>query len=182
MRVEIVEIGTSDFRTEAGLKKGLFVEPVKEHFDRLPKCLKENVAVSNEEGFIDLYYIPSVVIQSEGLPNWVRGCNSVGRPHQTIVEMGWEKYLKHDVVQVVRIKTLLDKHGITQIDELKIDTEGHDTIILNDFLDTCDIRPLKIQFESNILSNHDEIMKLVDRLTALGYKCNQVKFDMVCVL
>lgn len=182
MRVEIVEIGTSDFRTEAGKKSGLFVEPVKEHFNRLPKCLKENVAVSNKEGFIDLYYIPSVVIQSEGLPNWVRGCNSVGAPHPTIVSNGWEKFLSYEVVEVVRIKTLLDKHGITEIDTLKIDTEGHDCVILNDFLDTCTIKPKTIQFESNVLSNQDQVKAVVKRLEKLGYKCEQVKFDMVCVL
>ena len=43
MKVEIVEIGTSDFRTEAGKTNGLFIEPIKEYFDRLPKCLKENI-------------------------------------------------------------------------------------------------------------------------------------------
>lgn len=182
MRVEIVEIGTSDFRTEAGKKSGLFVEPVKEHFNRLPKCLKENLAVSNKEGFIDLYYIPSEVIQSEGLPNWVRGCNSVGAPHPTIVSNGWEKFLSYEVVEVVRIKTLLEKHGITEIDTLKIDTEGHDTIILNDFLDTCTIKPKTIQFESNVLSDENAVLDLVKRLTRMGYKCKQIKFDMLCVL
>lgn len=182
MKVEIVEIGTSDFRTDAGKVKGLFIEPVKEHFDRLPKCLKENVAISNKEGFIDLYYIPSKVIESEGLPNWVRGCNSVGHPHATIVDMGWEHFLRLDQVRVVRIQSLLEKHGITDIEHLKIDTEGHDCIILNDFLDTSTILPRKITFESNVLSNYDDIMRSVDRLERLGYKCNQVKFDMVCLL
>lgn len=182
MKVDIVEIGTSDFRTEAGKKHGLFVEPVKEHFDRLPKCLKENVAISNKEGFIDVYYIPSKVIESESLPYWLRGCNSIGKPHDTIVELGWTEFVKVDRVPVVRIKTLLEKHGITDIDFLKIDTEGHDTIILNDFLDTCDIRPRKIQFENNVLSDYYAVINLTNRLSELGYKCNQVKFDMVCEL
>ena len=178
----IIEIGTSDFRTEAGKVEGLFIEPVKEHFDRLPKCLKENCAISNREGFIDLFYIPSQVIQSEGLPNWVRGCNSVGTPHSTIVDRGWDRFLKHEVVRVERIKTLIDKYEVKSISLLKIDTEGHDCIILNDFLDTCDIKPRVIQFESNGLSNQIEIYKVVDRLKFLGYKCEQVKYDMICKL
>ncbi len=182
MRVEIVEIGTSDFRTEAGKKKGLFVEPVKEYFDRLPKCLKENVAVSNNEGSIDIYYIPSETIKEFGLPDWVRGCNSVDKPHKTVLQMGWVGYAKKETVPVVRIKTLLDKHGINQIDLLKIDTEGHDCVILNDFLDTCDIKPLTIQFEANVLSDVDQVKAAVKRLEAVGYKCTQVKFDMLCVL
>lgn len=182
MKVEIVEIGTSDFRTEAGHKDGLFIEPVKEHFNRLPKCRKENVAISNQEGELEIYYIPSDVIQSKGLPNWVRGCNSINEPHPTIVEMGWREYVVCDKVKVERIKNVLQKHGITDIEFLKIDTEGHDTVILNDFLDTCDIKPRKIQFESNTLSSFDDVNNAVERLSKLGYKCNQVKFDMVCVL
>jgi FkbM family methyltransferase len=173
----IIEIGTSDFRTQAGKVDGLFVEPIKEYFDRLPNCLKENVAVSNNEGEIDIYYIPSKRIKELGLPD-----NSVNEPHKTIVEMGWMQHLEVDRVPVVRIKTLLDKHGIQKIDLLKIDTEGHDTIILNDFLDTCDILPSKIQFESNVLSSFYDVMKAVERLSNLGYKCTQVKFDMVCEL
>ena len=178
----IVEIGTSDFRTQAGIEHGLFIEPVKEHFDRLPKCLKENVAVSNYEGEIDIYYIPSSTIESEGLPNWIRGCNSVHNMHPTIVDLGYDHLVEKHTVKVVRIKSLLDKHEIKRIDLLKIDTEGHDTVILNDFLDTVDIKPKVIQFESNILSSFNDITKVVNRLEDKGYICTQVKHDMVCKL
>lgn len=182
MRVEIVEIGTSDFRTEAGKKKGLFVEPIKEYFDRLPKCLKENVAVSDYEGEIDIYYVPSSVIEKNGLPNWLRGCNSVNHIHPTIISTGNKRHCVKNTVEVVRIKTLLDKHGITEIDTLKIDTEGHDCVILNDFLDTCDMKPKVIQFESNILSDQEEVLALCKRLHDIGYSTKQVKFDMICQL
>ena len=177
----IVEIGTSDFRTHAGKVDGLFIEPVKEYFDRLPDCLKENVAVSNKEGSIDIYYIPSDKIKELELPNWIRGCNSVGKPHKTLVKAGWDKYCTKDKVKVVRIKTLLDKHNITDIDLLKVDTEGHDTIILNDYLDTVDFLPRKIQFEANVLSDLVEVYKLVERLKGLGYMCSKVQEDYVCV-
>lgn len=182
MKVDIVEIGTSDFRTEAGKTNGLFIEPIKEYFDRLPKCLKENVAVSNYEGEIDIYYIPSDVIESKNLPQWLRGCNSVEHIHPTVISTGNQKYSVKNTVQVTRIKTLLHKHGITDIQLLKIDTEGHDCVILNDFLDTCDIRPKKIQFENNSLSNQEEVLKVCDRLHKLGYTTQQVKFDMLCEL
>lgn len=177
----IIEIGTSDFRTHAGKVDGLFIEPVKEHFDRLPNCLKENVAISNYEGEIDLYYIPSDKIKELELPDWIRGCNSVGKPHKTLVKAGWDKYCIKDTVKVVRIKTLIEKHNITEVDFLKIDTEGHDTIILNDFLDTVDILPGKIQFEANVLSDEKEVNKCVERLKGLGYLCNKVKEDFICV-
>lgn len=178
----IVEIGTSDFRTLAGKVQGLFIEPVKEYFDRLPECTKENVAVSNYEGDIDIWYIPSHIIQENNLPNWVRGCNSVENIHPTIVKNNWSHLAVCQEVKVVRIKSLLDKYGITEIDILKVDTEGHDCVIVNDFLDTCEIKPNVIQFESNVLSNSKDVENLCKRLIKLGYKCEQIKFDMICKL
>jgi len=88
----------------------------------------------------------------------------------------------YEVVKVVRIKSILDKYNVTKIDLLKIDTEGHDCIILNDFLDTVEILPLKIQFENNVLSNAEEVNKVIVRLCRLGYSCKQVNFDMICAL
>ena len=178
----IVEIGTSDFRTLAGQKDGLFIEPIGEYFDRLPDCKKENVAVSDYEGDIDIYYIPSHIIERENLPNWLRGCNSVNKMHPTIISLGLQKHVVLNEVPVVRIKTLIDKYNITSIDLLKIDTEGHDTVILNDYLDTVDFLPKKIQFENNSLSNQSEVLKVCKRLHELGYKTHQLKFDMICEL
>lgn len=177
-----IEIGTSDFRTEAGKVEGLFIEPVKEHFDRLPKCNKENIAISNVEGEMEIYYIPSFRIKSENLPNWVRGCNSVGHPHPTLIQMGWGDYIGFDKVKVERIKTVLERHNITEVDFLKIDTEGHDCVILNDWLDTVTIKPTKIQFESNVLSNPDDVIQMIKRLNKIGYKCKVVNFDVICTL
>ena len=176
----IVEVGTSDFRTLAGKVDGLFVEPVKEYYDRLPKCRKEQVAVSNYEGEIAIYYVPSKVIEEKNLPAWYRGCNSVGKIHPTVAAAGHGALCVKDTVSVVRIKSLLEKHNITHIDLLKIDTEGHDAIILNDFLDTVKFLPKVIQFENNSLSEKKEVTPLVVRLQKLGYNCSQVRTDMVC--
>jgi FkbM family methyltransferase len=178
----ILEIGTSDFRTKAGDMNGIFIEPVKYYFDKLPKCNKENVAISNYEGEINIYYIPANVIETNKLPNWLRGCNSVNKIHDTIVKMDLTDYVVKDKVKVVRIKSILDKYNVTKIDLLKIDTEGHDCIILNDFLDTVNILPKTIQFENNVLSNKNEVKQLVKRLTTLGYLCKQKDFDMICKL
>jgi FkbM family methyltransferase len=171
----IIEIGTCDFDTQAGVVDGLFIEPVKEYFDRLPAtCRKENVAVSNYTGQIDLYRVPSDVIEQRGLNNWLRGCNSVGKPHPT-VEAGVRQgvippeCVVKTTVPVVRIKDLVAKYNITHIDFLKIDTEGHDAIILNDFFDTLSLRPVSIFFEHNGLVPAQESQALIARLTGLGY-------------
>lgn len=179
----IIEIGTSDFRTQAGVADGIFIEPVIEYFDRLPdNCIKENVAISDYEGEIEIYYIPSEIIKKHNLPYWLRGCNSVNSIHPTISNMRLQKYVVLDKVKVVRIRSIIKKHNVTEIDVLKIDTEGHDCVILNDFLDTVDILPNQIQFENNVLSDEEEVNAVCERLIKLDYKCTQVNFDMICKL
>lgn len=174
----IIEIGTSDFRTLAGQIEGLFIEPVKEHFDRLPDCNKENIAISNYEGEIDIFYIPAEVIKQHNIPNWTRGCNSINEPHPSLKQ--WNHLITSHKVKVERIKTVLERHNIKSISLLKIDTEGHDCVILNDYLDTVETLPETIQFEANTLSVEKDVKAVVKRLESKGYYCSRVKFDMVC--
>lgn len=183
----IVEIGTSDFRTAAGIRDGLFIEPVKPYFDRLPKCRKEKVAISNYEGDVDIYYMNPEDIEKLKLPNWLRGCNMIGKQHPTMVDVLQREYgttdpIKKETVKVVRIKTLLDKYNINNINLLKIDTEGHDCTILNDFFDTVNFLPIKIIFENNVLSKKVEIESTVSRLNSLGYNLQYGKGDIICNL
>jgi FkbM family methyltransferase len=175
----IVEIGTSDFRTEAGKVEGIFIEPVKEYFDRLPDCNKLNIAISNYTGEVDVYYIEPSDIEKHNMPNWVRGCNSINKPHPTVVKYGYLPYVKTHRVKVRKIKDVLKDFEVSEIDFLKIDTEGHDAVILNDFLDTVDFLPKHIKFESNELSSKKEIDKLLKRLEK-NYKVTKVKNDYVC--
>lgn len=181
----IVEVGTSDFRTQAGKEDGLFIEPVKYYFDRLPGCNKVNVAISNYEGYNHVYFLSEKAIERYNLPKWVRGCNSIGDIHPTVDRLMTEKGIGScciEVVEVKRLHTVIAEAGITEYDHLKIDTEGHDCVILNDYLDNTTFYPKKITFESNALSDKTEVAKLVDRLSAIGYSCKQVTFDIVCEL
>ena len=165
----IVEIGVCDFETLAGQKPGIFVEPIKAYFDRLPSnCIKENVAVSNYTGFIDVYHVPEQIIAEHKLPDWLRGCNSVNQLHPQHRNLPLE-WIRCETVPVVRIKSLLDKYDVKYIDLLKIDTEGHDTVILNDFLDTCTIRPREILFESNSLTPRHLVNEMLERLVRQDY-------------
>lgn len=171
----IIEIGTCDFDTKAGIEDGLFVEPVKYYFDKLPECRKENVAVSNFCGMIDIFYLPEDEIISRNLPDWLKGCSSVNNPHPTVLTVlknyGCpESLIVKESVPVVTIESLIEKYEITKIETLKIDTEGHDCVILNDYLDTVSITPNEIIFEYNALSVKEEIDEVVKRLESLGYQ------------
>lgn len=181
-----VEIGTSDFRTSAGVEEGLYIEPSPYYFNRLPDCNKLNIAISDYTGYEYVYYLTDEEISKYDLPNWIRGCNSIGEPHPTVQKVLEEKGIPLNVtrmskIEVRRIKDVLREQNITQIDYLKIDTEGHDHIILKDFLDTCDIQPSVIQFEYNVLSNKEELDKLIEILEVMNYKVKKSKDDIICV-
>ena len=189
----IIEIGTSDFRTQAGQVDGVFIEPVKYYYDRMVEQASfgsafirhfENVAISDYEGSQLMWGVKKDKLDL--FPQWIRGCVKIGEIHPTIIKVCADMGIAHNQVvgvertQVVRIKSIIDKYNITALDLLKIDTEGHDCIILNDYLNTVDVLPKVIQFESNELSDPKEVAKVVARLKPLGYDCKQVKFDMIC--
>ena len=182
----IIEIGTSDFNTNAGKVDGIFIEPVKFYYDRLPDCKKENVAISNVEGELDMFSLTEPQIKEYKLPNWIRGCSSLAKMHPTMAKELKKRGLSQDIVNVdkvpvVRIKSIIEKYGLEEIDYLKVDTEGHDCVIINDLLDTVDIKPKKIKFENNVLSAKADVKLLVERLKH-DYDIKYLKNDIECYL
>ncbi len=79
------------------------------------------------------------------MPGWVRGCNSINKPHPSIQNLLREQ---HDsVISIQKVKcitwdTLINEFNVSSIDFLKIDTEGHDHIILEEYHNLCINFPL----------------------------------------
>lgn len=190
MKYSFVEIGTADFDTliqGAKDEVGLSVEPLKYYLNKLPdkpNVQKVNYAISDTEGSLDMFYLSEEIINRYNLPWWCRGCNSLGKPHVTVLNELHkrnltEEVISRDPVKVVTPLQLIKEFDIESVEHLKIDTEGHDYIILNAWLDTTDILPDKITFESNVLSPIIEITKLIRRLVFLGYSITKCEDDTV---
>ena len=64
----IIEIGTSDFRTQAGQVDGVFIEPVKYYFDRMV-----DMAIERFEGGNVLNLEPGVVVPAKRRKDFFRG-------------------------------------------------------------------------------------------------------------
>jgi len=86
---DFIEVGTSDFHTlieeATDSTIGLCVEPLDYQLNNLPNkknVVKLNAALSNKIGTVNLYYIDDEKIYENNLPFWVRGCNSVNKPHE----------------------------------------------------------------------------------------------------
>jgi len=135
MNYNFIEIGTSDFDTLiqqcSDDQTGLSIEPIGYYLNRLPdkpNVKKIQAAVSSEEGFLDIYYISDENIQTYALPFWVRGSNSINKPHAyTMSQIGTKIYDRLVTIEKVRTitwKTLIKDYDVSSIEFLKIDTEG----------------------------------------------------------
>ena len=139
MHYEFIEIGTSNFATltERATDKtvGLAVEPVFEYLSQLPdkplvRKLHCAISQNNQEEDAEIYYIPEAVIQMQGLPWYLKGCNTVGSFHKQHEWLGVTHLVERQRVRSIPISRLFLENDVSSCDVLKIDTEGSDCDIL----------------------------------------------------
>lgn len=184
MIYDFIEIGTSDFDTEIQKpdnRIGISIEPVKYYLEKLPNkpgCIKLNMGVSDHDGKTSVYYIPDEILTKHNLPWWLRGCNSINSYHPTVVsECKRRNITPSDVIHSYEIEicpliSILSKYNVSGIMYLKIDTEGHDTVILSKFFDDITNNsqlPHCIVFESNVLSRMEDVKRIIAMYNTLGY-------------
>lgn len=183
-KLDFIEIGTSNFDTlisKASDKDfGISVEPISYYLNSLPcktNILKLHAGISNEEGFAEFYYVPEHLIKELKLPAWIKGCNSIHKPHPSVIDvckkLNIDKDIIHkELVNIVPMSKIINVFNIKIIDFLKIDTEGHDCIILSGILELLSGGELdinKIQFETNSLSSRSDQNLIMNYLKNINY-------------
>lgn len=180
---DFIEIGSCDFDTltqSATAHTGIVIEPVKEYLDNLPdkpNIIKINAAVSpdNTEGDADFFYIPSKYIKEHNLDDWLRGCNTLDSMHAQHKLFNLEEHVKVIKVKKYPLSKILEDYGVCGIGHLKIDIEGRDTELLENFLEYLSSKskeywPKKITFETNSLTSEDYVTTVIRLYTSIGYK------------
>tara|TARA_Y100001938_G_C7968652_1_gene368185 strand:- start:248 stop:811 length:564 start_codon:yes stop_codon:yes gene_type:complete len=170
-----IEIGTCDFDTCQRLAdngwQGIMLEPNPQAFKNMNRVMEgyDNVitlqyAVSDYEGMIELG------VSKQDYPDkMVRGMSSiVADNHKGGKVFEYNNKSKTYLDKVIkvpctRLDTLIYENGITNIDFLKIDVEGHEMNIIEDY--TWDVKPTFIKMEHK----HIDDIKAVDILQAQGY-------------
>lgn len=193
---DFVEIGTSDFETliedADDNTVGLSIEPIQAYLDRLPN--KQNVTKvcaavspfgSNED--IVIHYVPPDVIDQRQYDKWLKGCNKIGEIHPHLLNPpglkdDLMKLLVSENVKQITVERLYEQYDIHQIKLLKIDTEGYDCDILQQwllFLKDKDpsYYPKQITFETNTLTNLQYIYQTIEDFIDIGYRVNYFKYD-----
>ena len=136
-----------------------------------------NCAISDTAGTSIIYFLPEEYIDktfSDKL--WMKGCNKLDGIHHLILTELQKLSIDTSVVHNRKIKKitfdmLCDEFSITSIGRLKIDTEGHECMILPSIIqkikDGIEIQSLFI--ENNDNSDQIQIEKLFTQFTELNY-------------
>jgi FkbM family methyltransferase len=180
MIYDFIEIGTSDFDTliqNSTNEKGISVDPLKIYLDNLPErenVIKVNCAVGERNETVDVYYIDPKDIDANNLPSWLRGCNSIKNPHPSaekeLKDLGLLHLYKKEECECIDWDTLVKRYEVKKVKYLKIDTEGHDSYIINNILNSkCQILPDEITFENNILTPSFLTESILEKLKKNGY-------------
>ena len=182
-----IEIGTCDFDTCQKLAdngwQGIMIEPNPQAFKNMNKVMEnyDNVitlqyAVSDYEGMIELG------VSKQDYPDkMVRGMSSVVAENHKggrVFEYNDKSKTYLDkVIEVpcTRLDTLIYENAVTRIDFLKIDVEGHEMNIIEDY--TWDVKPTFIKIEHK----HIDDVKAVDILQSQGYLTWTEKEDIYAI-
>ena len=185
MKLDFLEIGTSDFETIIqscdDLSVGIIVEPVLCYLEKLPnkpnvKKIHAAISMSETCGSCDVYYIHPDEIIKRSLPNWIRGCNKINDYHPQHEWLKLKEIVIKDTVREIPISKILKDNNVTEISVMKIDTEGADCKILFNFFEQvkiCNINssclPSKIIFENNRLTDSVELAMVIGISQKIGY-------------
>jgi len=186
---DFIEIGTSNFDTliqsADDTVKGISVDAVKYYIDQLPNKLnvtKMNVGISNINSTLDVYYIDEKTIETNNLPHWMKGCNCINNYHPLHIKHNVSHLCTIEKVNVITTYELFYKNSVRNVKYLKIDTEGHDCIILNSlffyikYLPNI-FYPNKILFETNEHSKSSEVDEIIKLFSSIGYKLENRGYD-----
>lgn len=210
---DFIEIGTSDFETLAQQypdARGISVEPIKKYLDRLPNrdnLIKCNAALVTEAQYVkdstlDVFYVSEEIIDKNNLGLWMKGCNSVGKPHDFHVGYFHDPGVWHDAedrtklasrnlleeglvtkesVPVITWRLLVHQYNIGRIKVLKTDTEGMDAILIRDILQfywdnhRMGDLPELIHFEDNAHTDKAEMKTTKEMMSMFGYDVDDSK-------
>jgi len=179
-----LEIGTADFDTliplaEKGGWNGYCVEPIPHHCETLREMSK-NLPVAIVEAAISDYDGNINMLVGGGL-DWAEGISHVSNSNHRgarLLDLPDNASLRKGEISVkcMTLDTLIDLYGIDEIDFCKIDVEGHELNVLENY--SWKVKPKFMKIEHS----HCPGNSLDKLLTPLGYTIFVERTDIYCVL
>ena len=170
--------------------KGIFIEPVGFLFERLKKNYEnsnrfifENQAIAPSKGMLEFFYVSEKAKAELGdeLPYWYDQLGSFDKNHiLKHLDGVLEPYILSEGIQTTPLSDILDKHKVTTIDLIHIDTEGYDYKVLST-IDFSRFKPSVILYEHMHLSDV-ESKSAESLLNKNGYSCVQYGGDTLATI
>ena len=142
--------------------EGIFIEPVGYLYGRLKlnygdakRFIFENIAIGPSIGMSEFFYVSEKAKHELGdrLPYWFDQLGSFDRNHILKHLDGiLEPYILSEEIKTIPLVDLLEKHKVTEIDLIHIDTEGYDYQVLST-VDFSKYKPSVILYEHEHLSD-----------------------------
>jgi hypothetical protein len=191
---DFIEIGTSNFNTLIQTADdnsiGISVDAVKYYIDSLPNkpnVKKINKGISNVNSLLNVYYVSEKKIEENNLPNWFKGCNCINNYHPLHIKHKITHLCEVEKVEVITTYELFYQNKVRNVKHLKIDTEGHDCIILKTLFYYIKYLPMifypkRIAFETNENSKSSDVNEIINLYCSIGYKLESRGYDSVLIL
>jgi len=187
-----IQIGSNDGLKNDPLRKnilagnwnGILVEPDYNNFQKLIQnysgvqgLVFENTGIADRNGSLTFHYIEHV---NEKDPGWFDQIGSFDK-NTFLKNISFHPDLtaRHTTIEieVMTIRTLIQKHQVHYLDLLHTDTEGYDFKILKD-LDLDKLNPRIIIFESEWMTGF-ELGELLDKFRTHHYKIYKDGIDHI---
>ncbi len=194
---KIIQIGANDGKSDDFLfncfddnLEAILIEPIEDAFKKLEKnyenfvkakCLNLAVDIDNKSKeifcvnrkFYEFYKKKYNEVNVE----WLDVLSSFNKKH--LINHGIkEKHIVSKFIECKTISELINQYNFQNFDLLIIDVEGYDLVILNNFIQTTNIKPMII-FEW-IHAQKNDIEKLLIELEGLNYKFLRIGRDLIC--
>jgi FkbM family methyltransferase len=172
-------------------KSIILIEPVPYLFDQLKINYTDkintntitflNIAVSNNDGNLNLF-VPSINNDFTKYPSWASQLASTNEVH---IKTHIPNLLVDKItVPCYKLNTLIRTMNISHIENLLVDTEGHDYDILMD-LDLNILKPITIRFEhkhmDGVFTRAGKYLILIDHFFKHGYKMVYENFEDIVI-
>ena len=194
----IIQIGANDGKSDDFIRSSinidtnlLLVEPIKSAFDQLEK---------NYSGYKNVKFINKAIDVVTGKKNifsvnpkyydfyekkykskdvsWLTVLASFHKEHLEYHGVK-SNHIQSTEIDCINFKELIEQYDFQKLDLLVVDTEGYDDVLITNFIQNTDIRPIIILEWIHIKKNKAE--EIIELLKSNNYKFLKLNKDLICI-
>tara|TARA_Y100000816_G_scaffold236684_1_gene182577 strand:- start:364 stop:1131 length:768 start_codon:yes stop_codon:yes gene_type:complete len=194
----IIQIGANDGKSDDFLRTSinadtnvLLVEPIKSAFEELEKNYSNfknvkfiNKAIDINKGKKNIFSVNPKYYNfyqkkyQEKDVSWLTVLASFDKKHLEYHGIK-SSHIQSTEIDCINFKELIEQYDYQKLDLLLVDTEGYDDVLVTDFIQNTNIRPVIILEWIHIQKSKAE--DLIKLLKLNNYKFYKINKDLICI-